>query len=257
MISICTYIIYKLEFHTNSLIIGHILGLLSVVIYNIFDIKMFNEKHKLKELVDLAKRYIKYPKYLLPSTLASELSSSLPIYLISSFFSSQLSGYYFFTLRIVSLPISLFGNSIGEVYRQEASVNYSKYGDCSYIYLKTLKKLILLGTVPLLLFYFLGEYFVPYIWGSQWEYSGRLTKYFSFLIFFQFISTPLSYTIHFNRYVNFDTYLQLFRLIFTFISFYIGYILKNFDYAIINYVFVYSVYYILHSIYQYKSSLGI
>jgi O-antigen/teichoic acid export membrane protein len=205
----------------------------------------------------LLKKYIHYPKYLLPSTFAGEISSNAPIILISIFYSSSITGFFSLASRVVSMPFSLIGNSIGEVYRQKAAEEYNSFGNCKLLYLETLKKMFFFSLVPFFLLLFFGKYLFSFVFGNEWVTSGIISESLAFLVFFQLISTPMAYTITFNKSQKLDFFLQMFRVVFSILGLFVGF--KYFNDYIISiklYSFVYCVYYILHSIIQYRAAAG-
>jgi O-antigen/teichoic acid export membrane protein len=94
------------------------------------------------------------------------------------------------------------------------------------------------------------------VFGPEWKIAGEIAKYFSFLIFFQFISTPLSFTIFLNKSQKKEMILQLLRTVFTILSVVIGFYYKDYMIAIIIMVVVYCIYYIFNSLLQYRAAIG-
>ena len=236
------------KFLTGGLILGHILGqffavlLLLTKIFNIS--KLRNLKFvKVKAVMYL---YIQYPRFLIPGTLASEISTNAPIILITALFSSSVTGFFTFANRIVNLPISFIGNAIGEVYRQEASEEYIINGNCKKLYLQTLLKLFYVSIIPSLTLFIFGESLFSFVFGTNWAGAGKIAEYFSFLIFFQFLSTPMAFTIVFNKSQKSDMILQFFRAFFSIISIFVGYKMDDYLISVLLYTIVFSTYYFLH-----------
>lgn len=205
----------------------------------------------------LIKKYIHYPKFLLPSTFAGEIASNIPVILISIWYSSSITGFFSLANRVIAMPFSIIGNAIGEVYRQKAAEEYNDFGNCKVLFTGTLKKLVFLSLFPFCFLFFWGEYLFSLVFGDEWKIAGIISESLSFLVFFQLISTPLSYTITFNKSQKLDLYLQIFRVIFSIISLYVGF--KYFNDYIISiklYSLTYSLYYVLHSIIQYRAAAG-
>lgn len=242
---------------TGGLILGYVVGQL-ITVY-LLKRKLLKEDYslRLKRKYITMKKFIHYPKYLIPATLASEISGAIPIFMITTFFTSTITGFFSFAIKVTALPISFIGNAIGEVYRQKAAEEYSKFGNCKKIYISTFKKLVLIGIVPFLVLFFGSEYLFGLVFGSSWLEAGLISKYLSFLVFFQLISTPLAYTITFNKSQNLDMILQFFRAIGAALSIFLGYKFNSYIVSIILYSLVYSLYYILHSIIQYRAAIGI
>ena len=69
------------------------------------------------------KRYRKFPMYILWTDLLSRVTSQVPIYFLSYYFSQSIIGYYSLGLRLLNMPMSVLGTSIGEVYFQRGAQN--------------------------------------------------------------------------------------------------------------------------------------
>ena len=242
---------------SGGLVLGYIIG--QVITMAILQRKLLKTDYKLqvKRKYITMKTFIHYPKYLIPATLASEVSNNIPIMMITNYFSSITTGFFTFANRVTALPISFIGNAIGEVYRQKAAEEYAEHGNCKELYLKTLKRLALIGIVPFVVLFFFGEFLFSLIFGAEWFVAGTMAKYLSFLIFFQLLSTPLAYTITFNKSQKLDMNLQFLRAGFSIFAIYMGYYYKNYEYSVIFYTIVYSIYYVSHSVLQYRSASGL
>jgi O-antigen/teichoic acid export membrane protein len=245
-----------IRFTTGGLIIGYLSGQIIAIVCVIKKILAERFIFKKKRAFVLMRKYSRYPKYLVPSTLAGEISTNGVTILFNTFFNSTVAGFFTFTNRVLALPISLIGNAIGEVYRQKAAEEYHEFGNCKTLFLKTLFKLFLIALLPFLTLFFFGEPLFNFVFGSQWIIAGKIARYFSFIIFFQFLSTPLSFTIVFNNSQNLDLILQLFRGVFSIGAIFLGYLLKDYMVSIVLYTVVFCLYYISHSFIQYRAALG-
>ena len=140
----------------------------------------------------MAKRYINFPKYSLGGVVASSLSIHFIEVLISSFFSVATLGFYALTQRILGLPSSLIGGSIGQVFYQEASIEKHKSGSAIDIYKKTFKKLFILGIIFFGSLYFIAEDLFIIVFGKEWAVAGEYAKVLMPLFFIRFIFVSLS-----------------------------------------------------------------
>ena len=241
----------------SGLIIGYIIGQLLTVI--LLRKKVVSNKYSFnyKKFVILMKRYIEYPKYLIAGTLASEISGTIPLVLITSYYGTAITGLFTLATRVTSLPISFIGNAIGEVYRQKAAEVYNTNGNCIELYFKTLKRLIVISLFPFVVLFFFSEYLFVNFFGMNWQGAGLIAKTLSFLNFFQLISIPMSYTILFNKSQKLDMLLQLFRSTFSIIAIIVGFKINNSHYtSIILYTIVFSIFYLLHLYIQYRAASG-
>lgn len=221
-------------------------------LYNLFK----NLNFQKKKIFVLLKTYKEYPLFLIPATLSSEISGAIPIILLSKYFNLETTGFFVLALKMTTIPVTFLANSISEVYRQKASEYFAIYGNCKDLFLSTFKKLLIITTPFFLFVFFFSSYFFPLIFGNKWLISGQFAQIISVMVFFQMLSSPLSYTIVFNKSQKYDMFLQFYRLFFSFVAIYIGYYFRNSTLSIVGYSVVFSSYYIFHSFLQYKASCG-
>jgi O-antigen/teichoic acid export membrane protein len=245
---------FKLKY--NGLILSVLLTQFVLVVFSFFNIKIFFKFFNINRLKVLLLKYKNFPYFSLPSTLSGEVGAQIPIFLLVFFFNQSIAGYYLLATKIISLPFSVIGNSIATVYRQEAIEEFNRYGKCDKIYVSTLKKVFFISIAPILIIMFGSEWIFSFYFGSEWLVAGKMASYLSVLVFFQLLSSPMADTILFVNGQKLDLFLQLLRLILTFLSFLFGGILNNYELSVILFVASYSIYYILHSIIQFRISKG-
>ena len=86
----------------------------------------------------------------------------------------------------------VLSTAVSEVFRQRASADYARLKNCSEIYKKTFKSLVLIGIGPFLIFLLLSPELFAFVFGSTWRYSGELAQVMALLFFCRFIISPLS-----------------------------------------------------------------
>ncbi|MGM0478974.1 MAG: lipopolysaccharide biosynthesis protein [Bacteroidota bacterium] len=181
-----------------GLIIGNLVGRLTAVF--IFVRKLFlSEKGwqsylSARKIKWVAKRYIKFPYLILPSQLLSKFGQELPVFFLTFYFVGTGSvGQYTIANLIINTPILLIGTAIGDVFYSEASNTGMEQPErLLKLSNKLLKKLTLIGVVPLLIFFFLSPTLFTFFFGEQWYEAGRLAQIISVLGFIRLVLTPIS-----------------------------------------------------------------
>jgi len=148
---------------------------------------------KLK-IIALAIKYKKFPIFSLPSALANVLSGQLSNILISSFYSVSTLGFYSFVQRILGIPSSLIGNSIGQVYYEEGTKERKKKGMLIDTFNTTFKKLIILGLPSFSILFFVVEDLFAFVFGEEWRIAGHYAQIVIPMFFMRFVVTSLSST---------------------------------------------------------------
>ena len=85
------------------------------------DIKssIFNFKLKINQFYQVLYIHKSLPKVSLFPAFLNIFSSQMPNYLITVLYGAGFAGYYFFSLRLVVLPLTLVGSSINEIFYQK------------------------------------------------------------------------------------------------------------------------------------------
>jgi O-antigen/teichoic acid export membrane protein len=145
-----------------------------------------------ERLMILAKRYIDFPKYSMPSALANSSGIYLINILISTYFSITSLGFYAFSQKLLGIPSMLIGNSISQVFVKSAVEEKNLSGSCEKTYAKTFKRLCFISIPVFLILYFIVEDLFSLIFGSDWLIAGSFSKILIPMFCVRFISSPLS-----------------------------------------------------------------
>ncbi len=209
-------------------------------------------------IIALAKKYLNFPKYMIPGQIFNVASGHAPLFILSIFFGPVVVGFYSLSQRVLVAPMSLVGGAIGDVYRNEAAKYYRENGNCLSIYKSTLLKLLLLSSIVAFPVLFFGPDLYSLVFGENWRQAGEIGSILAIMIFFQGISSPTSQTILLANLQKIDLLWQGLRLGLSVLSLYAGYKLFPVDYriSIVFFVIAFSFLYILHSLLQYYVAKG-
>jgi O-antigen/teichoic acid export membrane protein len=141
----------------------------------------------------------RFSLFSLPAELVSAATSQLPIFIIAARFGSVSVAMYALVLRVLSIPVGLLGSSVLTVFQDRAGQEYRDRGNCTNIYLKTLKTLALLSFFPFLGLHLFGSDIVKFLLGEQWIVAGEYAEILAPMLFVAFISSPLSYVLFFSK----------------------------------------------------------
>jgi O-antigen/teichoic acid export membrane protein len=174
--------------------------------------------------------YKKHNNILIFNTLSSSIASAsmqIPYIFISFVFGESYSAYYGMAMRIIGMPLSLLGQSFGQVYFQKFSyISYYKHS--IYPILKRLMfQTYLLGIVPLIvLIIFTPQLFALFL-GKGWETASFLSRILLPWLFVLMVSSPLSYAVSVlgiqRKTVYYNILLFLFRITSLYISWQFGF----------------------------------
>lgn len=185
---------------SSGLIGGSVLGqmvstlLLSKMIWD-KDKNRLNTIKRLK-IIAMANRYVKFPKFDILASFSNVSSHQITHILFNTMFNSTIAGYYYFTQRILGLPITFIASAIADVFRETATLEYQVHGNAKQIYISTFKKLFILSFFPSLLLYFFAVDLFIFIFGDEWRVAGEYTQILTPMLFLRFLSSPLSFMLY-------------------------------------------------------------
>jgi len=213
----------------------------------------FIDKEKIRGQLS---RYKNFPIYSIPADFINVLANQLPVYVLGIYFGGAVVGFYSLTQRVLGAPISLIASSIMDVFKQRASSDYAKHGNCRDIFVKTLLGLTAISVVPFALFFYAAPSIFTLIFGEQWIVAGEYAQLMAIMFFFRFISSPLSFVIYIAEKQNYDLVWQSALLVFTVVSLFAGVYLHDVKISILCFSLSYSVLYVVYLILSYQFSKG-
>jgi O-antigen/teichoic acid export membrane protein len=177
----------------NGLIIAQVIAqsLVAILLFRKFEFSGLN-KYKFKKYILLMKKYNNFPKHMLISSMINNLSANMPIVILTSNFGLAFSGFYSFVQKVFGIPLSVIGDSFSEAFRQKASAEYIKNGNCIDIFSSVFKKLFLISFIPFFIFYFIAPDVFSFIFGKNWNVAGEYAQILTPMFFIKFITMPIS-----------------------------------------------------------------
>lgn len=146
---------------------------------------------RFRDILTHLKRHRNFPLYDSWAALLNNISWQLPAFLLAIFFSQTEVGYYALSFRLLKLPMSLIGVSIGQVFFQRAAEAKPR-GELAAVVENNFRYLIILGLMPFFLLSIVGKELFLMVFGVNWGEAGVYAQILSIWIFFWFISSPLS-----------------------------------------------------------------
>jgi O-antigen/teichoic acid export membrane protein len=215
------------------------------------------ERHNIRELnakriFVLGYKFSRFPKYLIAAHVFNASAAQIPNVLINGLFSAANAGVFFLTQRVLGAPMNLVACAIGDVFRQEASYAYARQGNCTTIYLKTLKRLVLVSIIPFIALYFFAPILFAWAFGEQWRLSGSYAQILVPMLFLQFVTTPLSSMFIIAQKQQHDLIWQICLLVLVSMAFWNGYLHSSVEVALISFSSAYSLMYAINGLMTYR-----
>jgi len=145
-----------------------------------------------QEIRKMAASYAEFPRVNALYIFADTAQYSGISFLIASFFSNMLLGFYSRTFRILTVPLSFIGSAISHVFFQKASVIYREQGNLRRFGIQTLLGTALAGLPIFVVVMIWGPDLFAFVLGQPWRPAGIYARILSPWIFMKFITQPLS-----------------------------------------------------------------
>jgi len=125
-------------------------------------------------LMQVMQRYSKFAKYEMPSVALDKLSLTLPVPMVAALYGPAAAGWFGLAKLLVAIPNAQIGAAVADVFQMELAraVREREYTAAKQLFYKLLRKLSLLGLLPLAGTMLLGPWLVPLIFGKSWEQMG-------------------------------------------------------------------------------------
>lgn len=136
-------------------------------------------------------RYKKFPMFDSWAGLMNAVSVQLPPLLLAGFFSATVVGFYALGNRLLSVPMSVIGGAVAQVFFQRAA-EAKNAGDLPLVVRTTFMRLMALGSFPLLLVMVIGKDIFSVVFGSQWAEAGIYAQILAPWFLFVFLGSPIS-----------------------------------------------------------------
>ena len=139
----------------------------------------------------MAIRYKRFPLFSFWAGILNTLSVQVPTLILSFFFGSTITGLYALSHRVMSFPVQFVGQSIAQVFFPTA-VEANRKGSIARTTEAIFKRLVLIGTAPLLLIGLAAPELFAIIFGKEWREAGIYAQWLTPWMLIVFVSSPLS-----------------------------------------------------------------
>jgi O-antigen/teichoic acid export membrane protein len=179
----------------NGLIIGDIIGRLFNAGMSLYQGTRAGFNRKALSIPGVKaglRQYADFPKYNTLPSMLNALASMIPVFIISSHFSTEVSGSFNFSRILLSIPFALIASSISQVMMQQ--ISEKRHAAKSIIHeLMTLgSRLGALGLVGALILLVAAPQIFGFLFGAEWRQSGEFTRILIFSNIISFVVSPFS-----------------------------------------------------------------
>lgn len=192
----------------------------------------FDWKIKWREIGLTSMRYRKFPIFSTWEGLFNTAGTQLPALLFGAFFSPAAAGLYSLATRVLSLPMSLVGTAIGQVFFASAAEAHRK-GKLGELVTQLHGKLAHVGMAPALLLILTGPDLFSFVFGENWRQAGHFARWMTPWLYLVFVSSPLSTLFSVMEQQGRGLIFQIILLISRIFAIYVGILINDVGVAVV------------------------
>lgn len=189
-----TQLIAGLAKYNNGLITGVLIGRIVTLGFYIWSLGLEIVKKiyssSLSDAFIQLKVYKHQPLFILPSTAISMGSTEIVVFIIASLFGGYELGLYALAYRILSVPSAFIGSSVGEVFYKKSTDLINSKKSVQALTIRTWASLFGIAFLPCLILYLYGTEIIVFVFGTEWEVTGKIAEIIAPLILLNFVSAP-------------------------------------------------------------------
>ncbi len=138
------------------------------------------------------KRYKEFPLISFLPNILSTITMYLPVIMVSTLFSSEITGQLDLSRQMLALPLALIAASVSQVILQEFTEKFHKRLSIETRFYQLLFLLVGVSAIMCIFISFFGTQLFVFIFGEQWLMSGKITEVLVWSYAIKLIVSPLS-----------------------------------------------------------------
>ena len=100
--------------------------------------------------------------------------------------------------QLVSMPLTLLGSAVTQVFRRDASTLNQRTGDCRPLAKRVALSLLALGLAPCILFMVWAPEIMVFVLGPAWAEAGVMARVLAPMLLVRIIASPVSSVVYFT-----------------------------------------------------------
>lgn len=157
----------------------------------------------------LVRRHWRFPLFTLPSEFSGQINLQAPVIALTVLQVDATLGAFTRARQLVSMPVTVVGQSVAQVFRREASELYQETGSCREIMRRTAGWLFTAGLGPCLLFMIFAPWLFAVYLGPDWHEAGEIARILAPMLLLRAIVSPLTTVFYFTGNQALDLKLML------------------------------------------------
>lgn len=145
----------------------------------------------LRGVRDAAISHRDFAMYRMPQSVIRALSVGLPVVLLARLFGAGTAGQYSITVLLLSAPVMLLGDAVGEVFYPKITRAINERAiHINSLIARATGMLVAVSTVPFGLAAIAGDFLLPWALGAQWTLAGQFSQWIALWMVAMLASRP-------------------------------------------------------------------
>jgi O-antigen/teichoic acid export membrane protein len=140
----------------------------------------------------MSRKHWKLPTFVLPSAFCDQANMQAPVFALTALGADAMLGSFTRARQLASMPVTVVGQSVAQVFRREAAALYHETGNCRPLMLRTALSLFVAGIGPCLLFMAAAPWLFAAYLGPAWREAGEIARILAPMLLLQVIVSPIS-----------------------------------------------------------------
>lgn len=143
------------------------------------------------QLKQAARSHYRFPAFSAPGRVAHLIVDLLPTFMLGAFFGTAAAGLYWFTSRILHLPIAILADAVSKVFYAECTKKNHNNESLIPIIVKTISVLGMLAIGPAILLIAYAPQIFQIVLDSKWAEAGEYVQWMVIWAYFRFSGGPI------------------------------------------------------------------
>lgn len=170
-------------------VIANIFGQIITILHMMKVMPRMQYSHRISDVKSFIKENKNFVRYQMPAAVTVTLRTELPNLLIGSLFGNTMLGYYSISQKLLTIPITFLGQSLGKVFFQKIAEMKRAGMAISAFVEKNINRAMLITLIPMAMLAAVGDVAVVWYFGSEYYIGGIICRIMVIRSVFNFIST--------------------------------------------------------------------
>lgn len=134
-------------------------------------------------------KYNEFIKFQMPTQITVQVRQQIPNLLIGALFGNTMLGYFSISQKLLSIPVTFIGQSLGKVFYQTLAEMRRKGQNLAEFVYRNLWRAMKIAFIPMVLLAAYGDAAIVMFFGDEYVVGGIICRIIVFRSFFTFVST--------------------------------------------------------------------